>query len=287
MTSVSSFGDFYKEARRIIDSGNVDLLNFSKDLESYLSIMTKLKEECTAKLVEEDFTLENVQKTDMRWADYAVETDVESRAESHVESHAVSHVESHAETQHNTTLNNIDGAKCSFTIPVVEKLEELKPALAWFAGDSSNKEGIYTAIAPNLFVQVPFPNVKDITRATITQSATNIKKGSIKCRYETIEKCEKIRKNTCQQRGIEYHDCDYAHIGDKYVKIGYGFRCPNVPSFGTHASLNSDMRRITDRDIKIILMYALSDVLLSSMWWQSIGDNGGPKTVLNDIDVCI
>lgn len=272
MTSVSSFGDFYKEARRIIDSGNVDLLNFSKDLESYLSIMTKLKEECVTKMSEEDFTLENVQKTDMRWADYAVE--------SHAESHAESHVAQ-------TTLNNIDGAKCSFTIPVVEKLEELKPALAWFAGDSSNKEGIYMAIAPNLFVQVPFPNVKDITRATITQSATNIKKGSIKCRYETIEKCEKIRKNTCQQRGIEYHDCDYAHIGDKYVKIGYGFRCPNVPSFGTHASLNSDMRRITDRDIKIILMYALSDVLLSSMWWQSIGDNGGPKTVLNDIDVCV
>lgn len=313
MNIMDSFSTFYKEVRKLLDveyvCDNEDYLQKLEALKGvltdYSKVIIKLNEECELKIVETkqaieddgDFELDSSShqteecisnKPKLNWADMVSTSD---------KMHAISaakkkEVEAAVRTATKESLNEykelraIEGVnigKC--TLPVIRSLDEIKPALFWYNGDNKHIEGIYTSIAPNLIIQVPFPNVKDVTRATITQNATNIKKGSIKCRYETAEKCEKIRKSVCQQRNVEYRDCDYAHIGDKYVKIGSGFRCPVVPSFGAHSSLTSDLKRVTDRDVKVVLMYALSDVLLSSIWWQNIGDSG-QKIVLNDIDVC-
>ena len=47
------------------------------------------------------------------------------------------------------------------------------------------------------------------------------------------------------------------------------------------------MDNIPDDDIKTILMYSLSDMLLSSMWFQRQKDEDNHKSIImTNIDIC-
>ena len=177
-------------------------------------------------------------------------------------------------------INNVDiGFK--FKVPIITKLSEMPSAFYWYGGDNTNPSGIYTCITRGFYVRVPFPNVVDSTK--------NFNKmGSIKCKNATFEECYAIRKELAMRHKSDIRNCTFAHKGDKYVKIGSAFRCPNMPRFGCHNYLSSDLKSVPDSDIKTILMYSLSDILLTSLWFQkqkSLDPHEPVNTTFNDIEI--
>ena len=103
-----------------------------------------------------------------------------------------------------------------------------------------------------------------------------------------IKECCDARTNLASKYNSTVRDCNFAHKGDKYIKLGTSFRSPHKPRFGNHNFLNDDMDSIPDDDIKTILMYALSDVLLSSMWFQKQKDDDDHNSniIFTNIDIC-
>jgi hypothetical protein len=180
-------------------------------------------------------------------------------------------------------LSNIYGKKIGFDwkVPIINKLNEMPSSMYWYAGDANNPEGVYTCLTRGFYIQVPFPNVID---ATQDFSRT----GSIKCKYNTIRECLDIRSELANRHNSNVRDCNFAHKGDKFVKIGTSYRCPHKPRFGNHSYLRSDISSVPDSDIRTILMYSLSDMMLSSMWFQkqNMDDSKKNNIVMTDIDIC-
>lgn len=163
-----------------------------------------------------------------------------------------------------------------YQIPIINRLDEIPQSLYWYKGDKDNPKGIYTSLSPGFYVQVPFPDVidgtKDFNRIC-----------SIKCKYNTIDECLKIRQDLSNKFNSDIRVCNFAHKGENYTKIGTSFRCPNIPRFGNHNFLNTDLENLPHNDMKMLLMYSLSDMMLSSMWFQK---KQLPNMVLTKIDTC-
>lgn len=175
------------------------------------------------------------------------------------------------------TISELYGKKITpYKIPITTKLNEIPAALHWYKGDQSNPPGVYICLSRGCYIQVPFPNVVDGTK-DFNRTC------SIKCKYSSAEECLKIRRDLSMRYNSELRACTFAHKGDSYVKIGTSFRCPNIPRFGNYAFLHSDMNELPDCDIKMMLMYALSDVLLGSLWFQN---QKNTSMVMTNIDVC-
>ena len=149
----------------------------------------------------------------------------------------------------------------------------------WYNGDKKNPPGVYACLSPGFCVRVPFPDIID---ATNSYNRT----GSIRCKHDTQHECLKIRRDLASRYNSDVRECTFAHKNDKYIKIGTLFRCPNMPHFGTHRTLSKDLDSILDEDIKTMLMYSLSDMLLSSLWYQKKHPSKKTSLVLTDIDVC-
>jgi hypothetical protein len=180
-------------------------------------------------------------------------------------------------------LSTVYGKKIGFDwkVPIIHKLNEMPPSLYWYAGDTTNPEGIYTCLTKGFYIQVPFPNVIDATQDFN-------RTGSIGCKYNNINECLEAREELANRFNSKIRDCNFAHKGDKYIKIGTTFRCPHKPRFGNHTHLSEDIGTIPDSDIKTILMYSLSDIVLSSMWFQKQKDEDTKKTniIMTNIDIC-
>jgi hypothetical protein len=180
------------------------------------------------------------------------------------------------------SLSNVYGKQLGFDwkVPIINKLNEMPTSLYWYKGDVNNPEGIYTCLTKGFYIQVPFPNVIDSTQ--------NFNRtGSVKCKYNNINECLESRSNLASRYNSPIRECTFAHKGDRYVKLGTTFRSPNKPRFGNHHFLKNDMDNIPDDDIKTILMYALSDMLLSSMWFQRQKTEDSNKSIImTNIDIC-
>ena len=161
-------------------------------------------------------------------------------------------------------------------IPIINKLNEMPSALYWYEGDQKNPKGVYTCISRKFYVQVPLPNVIDGTK-DFNRTC------SIKCKYNTVEECFSIRDELAKRYDSEIRECKFAHHGDKYTKIGTSFRCPNIPRFGNHLTLSNDLDNLPDYDIKMMLMYSLSDILLANLWFQKQKD---ADILFTNIDTC-
>ena len=164
--------------------------------------------------------------------------------------------------------------------PIINKLNEMPPSIYWYNGDQTNPAGLYTCVTRGFYIQVPFPNVIDATQ--------NFNRtGSIKCKYSNVEECLSFRKNLASRYNSEVRECNFAHEGDQYIKLGTTFRCPHKPRFGSHPHLKDDLDTVLDSDIKTMLMYSLSDVLLSSLWFQKTkkGDDKS-NMIMANIDIC-
>lgn len=56
-----------------------------------------------------------------------------------------------------------------------------------------------------------------------------------------------------------------------------------MESFGNHATLQNDLDVVSNYDIKHMLMYSLSDDLLSMIWYQNKFRNG--ELIITNLDV--
>lgn len=174
-------------------------------------------------------------------------------------------------------IPNIGGADLGFNfkMPIVDRLADMPSALYWYRGDSKHPPGVYICLSRGFYVQVPFPDVVDSTKDF---NRTN----SIKCKYQTTAECNMIRSDLAKKHNSDVRPCNFAHSGNKYMKIGTTFRCAANPRFGNHHYLKDDINTIDSTDINNILMYSLSDILLSSIWVQKHNRND----ILTNIDTC-
>jgi hypothetical protein len=146
------------------------------------------------------------------------------------------------------------------------------------------KAGLYMCITEGFYCQIPFPDV-------ISSTNENYKNKSTKCKYGTYEQCYSRRCDLAQFHKSEIRTCNFAHIGEKYNKLGTMYRCPSLEHFGNHKTLTQDIQNATITDIKHILMNSLSDIMLAAIWYQN-----NPKAyyskpnqrmvVLSDLDRC-
>ena len=175
-------------------------------------------------------------------------------------------------------ISDIYNIKINFNyeIPVVNSISEIQPSLYWFGGDKTHIMGVYTCVTPGVYIQVPFPNVIDGSKEYNRLS-------SFKCKYNTKIECDKIQNILSTKYNSAIRICNFAHVGEKYNKVGAHTRCPGVPRFGNHNSINVDLDDVLESDIKLMLMHSLSDTLLSSLWFQK---QKTKQSVLTNIDIC-
>lgn len=219
--------------------------------------------------------------SEMSWADITENEDETQRVLNSIENKVTQKNKiseyAHTPIMYKNISNLYNHDLCTkFKIPIITSLNEMPSSLYWYNGDQTNPEGIYICLSRGFYVQVPFPNVVDGTKDF---SRTR----SIKCKYNTEDECCKIRKDLASKYNSDIRECNFAHKGDQYIKIGTSFRCPNMPRFGNHIWLNNDLNDLPDYDVKMLLMYSLSDILLTSMWFQKQKNNG---MVLTNIDIC-
>lgn len=162
-------------------------------------------------------------------------------------------------------------------LPITNRIKDIPPAMQWYKGDNNNPEGIYICLSDGFYAQVPMPNIMDATKDFN-------RTGSVRCKHYSKDACYDARENLAYRRNFDMRSCPFAHQGDQYVKIGTVFRCPKFPGFGRHDSLNEDLVNVPDDDMRSILMYALSDAMLSSMWFQNQEQKNG--MVMTNIDIC-
>jgi hypothetical protein len=177
------------------------------------------------------------------------------------------------------TLNDIYGVKLDneWKLPITNRIKDIPPAMQWYKGDTNNPEGIYICLSDGFYAQIPMPNILDATKDFN-------RTGSVKCKNYTKEACSRAHEILSYHRNYDIRSCQFAHQGDRYVKIGTVFRCPKFPGFGKHSSLNSDLGDLPDDDMRSILMYALSDAMLGSIWFQNKKQKNG--MVMSNIDIC-
>lgn len=174
-------------------------------------------------------------------------------------------------------INNID-VGFDVKIPIINKLTDIPSSFYWYSGDETNSAGIYTCITTGFYIKVPLPDVIDSTN-------TRNKTGSVKCKHNTLDACHNSRYDLSKKYNSELRECGFAHTGDSYIKIGTYFRCPCIPRFGKHIFLKNDLNNVPDTDIKTILMYSLSDILLTLLWFQRQHIDGKQNIVFNNIDI--
>jgi hypothetical protein len=186
-------------------------------------------------------------------------------------------VNSFTESRDIKQIDSIDITPNNLNIPVIKNLNDIPSMFYWYdGGNVPQKKGIYTCIAPGFCVRVPFPNT-----ISTTASNPNFKIYSTPCKYETKEACLKNKKNISLIYKSEIRECYYTHKKEKFSKIGSFYKC-KIDNFGNHENLNSDLNHININDIKRILMYALSDSLFSTIWYQNQFKDG--NLLLNNIE---
>lgn len=142
----------------------------------------------------------------------------------------------------------------------VSNLKNIPPMLAYYnnPNDKKNKPGLYCTLVPNVHVRVPFPDVIDSTK--------EYGRGhSIRCKYITKVLCDEQRSKMARYHNRQVRICNFSHMGEKLVKIGYPSRC-SKPSFGNSRSLSTDIKAVNLADIKNILLYGMNDIMSSIVW---------------------
>ena len=128
----------------------------------------------------------------------------------------------------------------------------------------SNKSGIYINLGNSNYAKIPFPEIVDSTRE-------HDRKHSIRCKYSTKKECDDQRYKMSKYHNTNIRTCNFAHAGDKIVKIGYPSRCPSVPNYGNPKTMSHDVKDIAIDDTKHLLLYGLNDLISSMIWLEYKG----------------
>ena len=159
-------------------------------------------------------------------------------------------------------------------LPIIKALKDIPPMFYWYDGDAIHKKGIYTCLSPGFVTKVPFPSV-------VSTISPNFKTNTSICKYETKELCLLKKKQIADIHNSEVRICSYVHRKEKIKKIGSLYRCV-IDTFGNYDTLSEDMNNVNIADIKKILMYSLSDSLLTTLWYQNKFNDG--KLLLSNLD---
>ena len=147
----------------------------------------------------------------------------------------------------------IPQVKYNMNLPHIKRLEDAKSMFYWY------ENNIYVKLSNDICVKVPFPDIYD--------SAKNYERRcSMRCKYKTKEICDRQRSEVARLYSSPIRTCNFAHIGDKLVKIGYPSRCPSRPNYGNPATIAEDSKIITIDDIKSMLLYGLNDLIIATIW---------------------
>lgn len=164
----------------------------------------------------------------------------------------------------------------SVKINIINKLENINSIFNWFDGNNKYSKGIYMSLCDNFIIKVPFPDL-------ISKNSMNFKHKSIPCKHKDIKICNEKQNELSKKYGSPVRTCNFVHLGEKFIKIGSDYRCPNIPSFGSHNSLIKDIDNVSLQDIKWILMNATSDLLLILLWYEKHKYMG--QIVFSDLDI--
>lgn len=198
--------------------------------------------------------------------------------ETNINIHKIKEIIPKTEALQYKELSIIDGVDISpnkIKIPIIKYLKDIPPMFYWYEGDNIYKKGIYTSICQGFYSKVPFPNV-------ISTNDTMYKINSIACKYGSKQICQENKKKISEFHNSETRECFYVHKKEKFNKIGNYYRCA-VESFGNHKTLDHDLNIVGNYDIKHILMYSLSDDLLSMIWYQNKFKNG--ELIITNLDI--
>ena len=254
--------------------------NLMQTLEECLSIFKQLSTETSCCLTEVNDALElrtdKFQALEGSWADACSE--IECRE------HVLNSIENRLETIHldipqiisppQDTFKAVDIENVNLALPAVECLNDIKPSLYWNSGTDGSKQGIYICICNGFYVEVPY--------AALAASNSGTREKTVICKHELFEKCLAFRKANSAKFNTPIRECNYAHVGDNLIRVCISARCPNAPDFGRIDTLKTDLKRATTRELRTILMYSLSDLLLAALWHQHSTGHPDPL-VLNDL----
>lgn len=149
---------------------------------------------------------------------------------------------------------NISPLNYTMTLPIIKTLDELYKQHSIFYCEET--KSLWIVLPGANLVKVPFPEIIDCTKSTE-------KSNSIRCRYQS--------KSICGDKKQGFWHCNYAHQGEKMVKLGYPMRCPAIPNFGNPETIRKDIQYVSLPDIKSLLMYGLNDVMIASIWMDYNG----------------
>lgn len=151
----------------------------------------------------------------------------------------------------------------------VSDFSQMKPMFYFYNNPSDHKHpiGLYCCVTEGSYVHVPFPKVIDVNKQ-------KDRTKSVRCKYKTVEFCNEQRRKMA-----EYHDscvrkCNYAHQGERLVKIGINARCPSNPQFGNSETFSSDIKHVSLQDIKQMLIYGLNDLFSASVYLDCYKHSG-------------
>jgi hypothetical protein len=162
-------------------------------------------------------------------------------------------------------------------LPIVKNIKHIPPALHYYKNEGADlyPTGIYCNLGNNVIARVPFPFVTDSTK-------DYSRDHSIRCKYRTKAECTEQRDKMAKFHNSHMRTCNFAHEGDKIIKIGYPSRCNAVPNYGNPQTMAVDIKRVSFDDVKVILLYGLSDVVSSVIW---LDHNQVKYKILDNLEV--
>ena len=158
-------------------------------------------------------------------------------------------------------------------IPVINSLDNIPKCMYYYYGDENSREsefsnkyerGIYMKISDKVIVKIPFIDVIP---------------DNIEFSKKKISKCHNGKE-------CSYWKCMYAHNGVPYNKIGYKNRCPSNPGFSNKDTLNSDIKKVAYEDIRMCLMYSMSDLFSIFAWCQKYEDKIDKDIIITNLEIC-
>ncbi len=144
-------------------------------------------------------------------------------------------------------------------LPLINNINDIPPAMYYHEAS----KGVYIRLPNNNVFRIPFPEVIDSRK-------DYSRKQSIRCKYKVKDECDEQRCKMASLYNSQVRTCNFAHKGDKLVKIGYQSRCPSVPSYGNLENISEDIKLLNDGDIKSLLLYGLNDIFMAALWMDYV-----------------
>ena len=144
-------------------------------------------------------------------------------------------------------------------LPSVADITDIPPAMYYH----EQSKGVYIRLPNNNVFRIPFPEVVDSRK-------DYSRRQSIRCKYKTKNECDEQRCKMATMYNSQVRTCNFAHKGDKLVKIGYQSRCPTVPNYGNLETISEDIKILSDGDVKSLLLYGLNDIFMAALWMDYV-----------------